>query len=191
MTKIAFIDTETTGLHPDRHEVWEVGMYLLDSESPREFSVHHWLLPVMRLQDADPYALEIGGFNQRHPQGLDFNGLDTRKNLDVFARAFGQLTYGARLCGAVVSFDEERLRRLLLRQGVQPGWHYHLIDIEAMMAGFLAAEGDFATAAPPWKSDALSLALDVPPPSDEERHTALGDANWAFRVYGRIMGWPT
>ena len=40
----------------------------------------------------------------------------------------------------------------------------------------------------PWKSDSLSRACGVEPPSEEERHTAMGDACWAMRLYDRIIG---
>ena len=39
----------------------------------------------------------------------------------------------------------------------------------------------------PWKSDDLSAALGVTV-SDEDRHTALGDAKWAMRIYDAVTG---
>jgi hypothetical protein len=39
----------------------------------------------------------------------------------------------------------------------------------------------------PWSSDDLSKAIGVEPASDEDRHTALGDARWARRIYDKIM----
>ncbi len=36
---LAFVDTECTGLDPDRHEIWEVGLIVDDEE-------HSWFLPV-------------------------------------------------------------------------------------------------------------------------------------------------
>lgn len=43
-------------------------------------------------------------------------------------------------------------------------------------------------ALPPWKSDELAAACGVEPPTDEERHTALGDARWAMRWYDTLTG---
>jgi hypothetical protein len=58
-------------------------------------------------------------------------------------------------------------------------WHYHLIDVEALIAGRLAI-------APPWKSDDLSRAIGVEPPSDQDRHTAIGDARWVKQMYEAV-----
>lgn len=182
---ICFVDTETTGLHPDRHEIWEVGLITPDGAE------HEWLLPVHHLEDADPFALQIGGFHRRHPRGnacdWGFPGAAFPEKPDVtpfnvFAREFARLTHGLHLAGAVVSFDEERLRRLLLAQGVQPGWHHRLFCVETLAAGRLKS-------APPWNSKELSRAVGVDP--DDERfqpkHTALADARWAKAVYEAVM----
>lgn len=39
----------------------------------------------------------------------------------------------------------------------------------------------------PWKSEDLSRRVGVEPPGEDERHTALGDARWAERIYNAIM----
>ncbi|WP_072814308.1 hypothetical protein [Rhodococcus zopfii] len=41
---------------------------------------------------------------------------------------------------------------------------------------------------PPYRSDDLSRACGVEPPTPEERHTALGDARWVKRWYDHITG---
>lgn len=61
MTTLAFIDTETTGLDPVRHEIWEVGMILRGDDWRREYV---WQLPV-DLGRADVIAMNIGGIRQR------------------------------------------------------------------------------------------------------------------------------
>jgi hypothetical protein len=189
MTAICFIDTETTGLDPDRHQIWEVALITPDGRE------HVWQFPVDEMA-ADPFALNIGRYwDRRWPADIrEVSDLDAiyeahneksrRKNFPSQGRAikpgadwcrhFRDLTAGLHLAGAVISFDEERLRRLLHR------WHYHLVDVEALAAGKLGI-------APPWNSDDLSAALGVTV-SDEDRHTALGDAKWAMRVYDAVMG---
>lgn len=199
MTVLCFIDTETTGLDPDRHEIWEVGLILPDGAE------HEWQLPV-DLSRADPMALNIGRFHERRV-------LTTPKG--DFAKQFVRLTRGLHLCGAVVSFDTDRLWRLLRANGECPMWHYHVIDVEALAAGWLRGFGRaiarsapgtsqecdhvpsiaawrgaldrMETAKPPWKSTDLSLAIGVDP-ERFDRHTALGDARWAKAMYDAVMG---
>lgn len=170
--RLAFVDTETTGLDPDRHEIWEVGLVLREYVGG-EFTEEerHWFLKV-DLGKADAVALKIGKFHQRYEPGLTVSHA-------LFAEEFAALTRGAHLVGAVISFDEERLRKLLRANGACPEWHYHLVDVEALAAGAISE-------APPWDSDELSAALGIKVP-EEERHTALGDARWARDLYDAAL----
>lgn len=184
---VAFVDTETTGLDPDRHEIWEIGL-IVDGAELR------WMLPV-DLGRADPIALRIGRFHERHPQGYHFSEGSAIANSEPsactpvaeVASAFAAFTQGRHLVGAVISFDEERLRKLLRANGACPEWHYHLIDVEALAVGYLAG---LSTAPPtplPWKSEELSRAVGVNP-DEFDKHTALGDARWAKAIYEAVVG---
>lgn len=186
---VAFVDCETTGLSAERHEVWEVGLIVDDEET-------RWMLPV-DLRAADPIALDIGRFHERHPQGNCFphGAKDTPRiePLDAFSEDFALLTHGRHLVGAIPSFDEERLRKILLSQGYAPSWHYHIIDVEALMVGYLLALQPYRGVEPgfrvdlPWKSEELSKTVGIDP-DEFEKHTALGDARWAKAIYEKVMG---
>lgn len=194
---VCFLDTETIGLDPDRHAIWEVGLITPDGRE------HLWQFPVDEMA-ADPFALDIGRYWERRWRhdtaevtitaaiyDAD-NSKSRRVNYPEVGRAirptaewcqyFRGLTANCHLAGAVVSFDEERLRRLLRANGVLPRWHYHLCDVEALVAGRTCTE-------PPWDSGELSRAVGVDP-EDFDRHTALGDAQWARSLYVAVMGGP-
>ena len=184
-SNVCFVDTETTGLDPDLHQIWEVGIILPDGYEGR------WFLPV-DLGRADPYALKVGRFHERHPHGYDFKHNDDEYVSEVrsFCRDFAEYTRGMHLAGAVISFDEERLRRLLRANGACPEWHYHLIDVEALAAGYLSNGFDHpgdAPHRPPWDSNELSQCIGVNP-EDFDRHTALGDCHWAKAIYDKTLG---
>lgn len=189
---VAFVDCETTGLDPDRHEIWEVGLIAPDGAE------HVWILPIDESR-ADLIALNIGGYFDRphaptRPLGLPW--FDIESHASRFAHQFQALTRGLHLAGAVVSFDADRLHRLLIAQKVIPAWHYHLIDVEALAVGYVAGNARTRTAFPgaaamvldlPWNSTALSITVGVDP-DQFERHTALGDARWAKAIYEAVMG---
>ncbi|HEX7277874.1 MAG TPA: hypothetical protein VF244_10910 [Acidimicrobiales bacterium] len=199
---VCFVDTETTGLDPDRHEIWEVALILPDGAE------HVWQLPV-DLARADPIALNIGRFHERRAKGWRTWNVhqDDESNItdpSWFAQEFVRLTRGLHMVGAVIDFDADRLWRLLRANGECPMWHYHKVEIEAMVVGYarglckgIATAGDITkypgavaakkVAAPPWKSDELSRAIGVNP-DDFDRHTALGDAQWARAMYQKVMG---
>lgn len=172
---IAFVDTETFGLNPDVHPIWEIAVIRGDEE-------HCWQVwrSVSQLALADTEALTINGFHDR------VGTLELLTPLESIER-FVQLTDGCHLAGAVVSFDEERIRREYVDLLGHPGrfpWHYHLIDVEAMAVGALTALGQ--TVSLPWNSDDLGDRLGVP--AEPGRHSALADARWAKAIYEACGG---
>lgn len=188
VTTPVFIDTETLGLDPRIHRIWEVAAIVDDVEH-----VWHLHLSAPEIEVHDPIALEISGFDTRYPPPSD------RTPVTDFLDEFIDLTTGRHLCGAVVSFDEERLRRLAWQWNRTPGWHYHLIDVEALAVGWLAGVGQGwrgperrmrmeELRSLPWDSDELTKKLGLRPVPDDERHTALGDARWAKAMYEEMMG---
>ena len=202
MTKIAFIDTETTSLRPDRR-AWEIAVITREPGKPdREMA---WFIAAedLDLGNADLMSLKIGRFHERHPEyrngGPETVALRERDVLLTVEEA----TRGAHLVGAVPNFDAEVLGNRMRAHGICPSWHYHLVDIRALATGWLHRHAAWlenrestieeATALreiarPPWKSDDLTRALGVKPATEEERHTALGDARWAMRAYDAVIG---
>lgn len=208
-SKVVFVDTETTGLDPERHEIWECATI---EEDGRETV---WQLPV-DLGRADAIALKIGGFHERRWPSVWGSARNSQAERALaqeltdprtFAGEFAEITRGCHLVGAVVSFDAQRLDKLLRSNGALAEWHYHLIDVEAMAVGHIAAratamrqangegkDGSDALRAaigPPWKSVDLSRNVGVDPDNTEfAKHTALGDARWARAMYYAIIGIP-
>lgn len=210
---LVFLDTETDGVHPGR-KVWEVAMIRRDprdlaGEQQTQFFVE------IDLSTADPFGLKVGGFYDRHPLGKQLSAAYTNdsatsgawegadwRDRGVLSRGeaamrIARWTHGAHIVGAVPNFDTETLAALLREQGLAPAWHYHLIDVETLAIGWLSgaltgtpspAERLAEILTLPWNSDDLSRACGVEPPSEELRHTAMGDADWAKRLYDAITG---
>lgn len=181
---VAFVDVETTGLDPDLHEIWEVALITPIPDTPGFYTEHRWFLPV-NLGRAHPDALRIGGFHKRHPCGYDYEpalGQHRQGETDPkvpFAAAFADLTRGLHIACAIPSFDMPRLYSLLTMNGACPEWHYHLICVESMLLGKYKIK-------PPWKSEDLLAKCGIVT-SEEDKHTALGDARWVRDVYQHCM----
>lgn len=190
---ICFVDTETDGIHPGR-KPWEIALIRRDDIGERELS----FFVQIDLSTANPYGLKIGRFYERHPLGRAISGQGTFTlsrpedfgdvcPLRRAAELVAQFTHGAHLVGAVPNFDAEVFDRLLRENGLVPSWHYHLVDVEALALGYLRGQGQPAPSLP-WKADELTAAIGVELATDEEKHTALGDARWAMRTYDVVMG---
>lgn len=199
MTRICFLDTETTSLRHDRR-AWEVGLIVRDPG--REDAEHRWFVHAedLDLGNADPASLRIGRFYDRHPDYAG-NGGEARCPEQYVLGKVEEMTRGAHLVAAVPSFDADVLGTRMRANGICPSWHYHLCCVENLAAGYLAAYATYlernggteervanlrAIAAPPWNSDELSRAVGIEP-DDDLRHTALGDTAWARDIYDAIM----
>ncbi len=201
MSSLVFIDTETTSLRPDRR-AWEIGLYVRGAGHDQE-KPHHWFIDWadLDLGNADPFALKIGGFYERHPDAATPMGKQDPWGITKGTRSeqialleSEEITRGAHLVGAVPNFDAEVLAARMRHHGIAPSWHYHLIDVEALAVGYLAATGKFVDPSGgtlnllPWDSDKLTGLLGLDPVSAADRHTALGDARWARAIYDRVTG---
>lgn len=190
MTKLIFLDTETTSLRPDRR-AWEIGIIARGPNGTE--TERHWFVRSedLDLGNADPMSLKIGRFYDRHPQytkgAVDHAGTSyavAEREADVLHWVEAH-TRGAHIVGAVPNFDTEVLADRMRANGICPSWHHHLIDVEPLMVGWLAAKGEPVPV--PWKSDDLSRAIGVEAPAGDERHTALGDARWVARIWDEVM----
>lgn len=198
VARVCFVDCETTGLDADRHEVYEIGLIVRQPSGGPDHEYRWWLR--VDLDRADPTALRIGRYFERHPDQWSLRLtrqwwpdsdtgvlVETGSSLspqpvsiEDAAESLMRLTAGAHLVGAVPSFDDGFLSKLLRANNCCPGWHYHLVDVEALIAGKLGIP-------PPWDSNELSRKVGVDP-DQFDRHTALGDARWAKAIYDAIMG---
>jgi len=167
MSNLVFLDVETTGLDPRVHRVWEWAVIVDGIAYTAQVE-----LPVGHIEGvADPESLAIGGFHDRY---------GTRVHTARTAAAdIARLTDGRTLCGAQTHFDARFLGDLLLEQGITPGWHHRVYDVES------AAMAVFGWPEPRSLSDtARALRIDL---DGYERHTAADDARLAAEVHDRLQ----
>jgi hypothetical protein len=117
---LLFLDTETTGLDPAKHEVWELAYAIGDGP------VHTYVLR-HNLATADLQALAVNGYHERSRK----QPLAATVELEV-RTSFA----GTTLVGANPRFDAAFLSA---RWGVEP-WKYRLLDIEAYAMGVLGLD---------------------------------------------------
>lgn len=135
MSRLAFIDTETTGLNPQDNEIIEIAIKIID-ESLKEdnelYSVEAKFKP-RRLDLASPRALEINGYNEEEWKGA------YRWNKVACERLVNRLK-GCILVGHNVQFDINFIREECKRQGVRCP-RFSTLDTKGM-ARFLWGEDE-------------------------------------------------
>jgi len=179
VTKLCFIDTETTSLRPDRR-AWDIGLIVREEDGAE--SERQWFIAEedLDLGNADPFALKIGHFYERHPGYREASFFTNLTEEDDALSQIEVLTRDAILVGAVPNFDADVLGTRMRAHGILPSWHYHLVDVETLAAGAKKL-------LPPWSFDAV-LALYGLTYDEADRHTALGDARMARDLYDAILG---
>lgn len=184
---VCFVDTETTSLTYDR-KAWDIAIIRRDPDGTE--STLNLIVGDVALGDADPASLAIGRFYERHPRfGGDPGEAKVVSSEDAAELVWHALRDRARVVGTVPDFDAWVLRALLYEHQLPWPAHHHLVDTQALAAGWLAARGE--PVQPPWSSEELSRAVGVDPPAAPHRHTALGDALWARAIYDTVLGSPS
>jgi DNA polymerase III alpha subunit (gram-positive type) len=159
--ELVVLDTETTGLDFDKHEVWEIAFAV--GEGPIDcFRVEHNVLT------ADLRALELNGYRIRS-QGFYLPPLMELATIPP------QLE-GKIIVGANPSFDMYRLNK---RWGRAP-WHYRPIDVESVAVTVLDLDKPLGLKALVDKLSGMGYTI---PQND---HTAAGDVAATREVY-RIL----
>jgi DNA polymerase III epsilon subunit-like protein len=214
MTKLAILDTETSGLDKDRHEVYEIGLILeelpdADGKAPA-LEEWRWWLPI-DLTRADPAGLRVGRYYERlpgmlaehpaaamtwwpnHPKDNDELATITTELARV-AQTLARKLDGAHLYGICPSFDMDFLDRFLRRHGQCQTLHYQPHDVEDLAGGFLRAQARNGLAPlpaarlwePPIDTEALCRVLGVDP-EQFDKHTATGDARLVHALLHAVV----
>lgn len=174
-----FLDLETTGLDTAVDEITEAA-WILDDGTEHHFFVEHTRLPNEWVLKETDYLTRILPASKTSLYKVLFLLSRESDAERLVPTSYGtikgipQTTY---LVGANPAFDDRFLRSALRRSNVTDGWgaqmtempyHYHLIDIEAVVMGALGL------AIPPKLKECRSL-LGLPG-ANEAPHSALSDA---------------
>lgn len=181
MSDLIFLDTETTGLRLD-DDIWEFAAIRRFADGTEDglhlFIEHDWAkcshLPEPFMADHQARFPSHDGATRRVAAGVQIRNF----------LAKGADGIKPHIVGAVPDFDAYRIARQFYATHL-PEWHHHLIDVENLAVGWLAAQGK--PQAPPWDSNDLSRAIGVDPDTFD-RHTAMGDVLWAMAIFDRVMG---
>ncbi|OGZ07360.1 MAG: hypothetical protein A3C93_02880 [Candidatus Lloydbacteria bacterium RIFCSPHIGHO2_02_FULL_54_17] len=179
--KLAFLDIETTGLDPYRHEVIEVGIVLAEQkkdlfgkQSLELVSEHEFKLKPAHIETADLKALEVSKFHER-----DWG---TAMGQVEGLRAVAEVLNGAVFVAQNVSFDWSFLRKAGNEYGIdfEKAVHCHKLDLASMAFGKLYDE-------PKLSRFSLRELTEYFGVKNANAHTALADARATFEVCKKLL----
>lgn len=166
--KIAFIDTETTGLNPELHEIIEICIITRDE-------VYHTKIAPERIHYANLDALRINGY-----RGKDWAHAPTFKQV---APKIKSILQGCTLAGHNIKFDLEFLNESFSNNGFDFHVGHRTLDTVTLAYEHLYPLG------------LMSLSLDSIRRflgwSLEGNHTALKDCNDTKRLFEYLIRFGT
>ena len=177
---LAFIDLETTGLNPDKHEIIEIGCLLVRQPVSvgGTFDVIDELdlkVKPSHLETAEPEALRINGYND-----ADWIfAVDLPQALTVLAKK----TDGAIMVAQNVTFDWSFLHRGFESTGVQNRMYFPKIDIISLAFGKLYNDLRVER----YNLRELARFFNV---ENEKAHSAMSDIKTTFEVYKKLIALP-
>lgn len=172
MNDLICLDIESTGLDPDKHEIWQMAWAVNDGPIQERILVHS-------LKGADPKALEMNHYLEKHPHGARSEG----PMVDLEIR---NILAGNTLVCANPTFDRMFMRK---RWGIEP-YHYRSVDIESM--AMIVFDWDRPRGLKDISEELINLGYNVGTPNHSawvdvdvtrECYRALREHNQKYKIY--------
>jgi|WetSurMetagenome_2_1015567.scaffolds.fasta_scaffold56279_2 hypothetical protein len=179
--RLCFLDLETTSLHLSRRP-WEIGIVWTDNFGQSCHNVS-WMIrrEDLDMANADLASLAVGRYFERHPEE---DGTGRVYSMAEALQSVADLTCNATILGQNPSFDSYTLQLRMAEYGILYSAHYQTVDVTQLAVGYLAGEG--RSIAPPYDTSQVSDTIGVIPNAAGLKHTAIGDAMWAYEVFFQV-----
>lgn len=176
---LAFIDTETTGTNPNKHEIIELAL-IIARQIPREgkgpkieiIAEYEWKIKPERIEDAEEDALRINGYNE-----VDWMFALSLKSV---MEDFSKKTEGCIFVSHNLTFDFNFIDKAFEKTGVENNMHYGKLDTISIAFARLYD----ATQADKFSLKFLCELLKI---QNQKAHTALADTRALVEVYKKLM----
>ncbi|MDQ5957500.1 MAG: polymerase subunit epsilon [Patescibacteria group bacterium] len=177
---LAFIDCETSGLDPDRHEMIELAVVLAQQvERPGKgptlkiIGEKDWKIKMLHPELAEEQALRVNGYNE-----ADWI---FAADLESVMKEFAKMTESANFVSHNLTFDYSFVMKAFEKTGVQNRMHYGKLDTISMAVARLYD-------VPQAGSFSLRALCELFKVDNKRAHTALADTLALVEVYKKMMG---
>jgi DNA polymerase-3 subunit epsilon len=170
MRDLLFTDTETTGLDIERNEIIEIAAIRTDAKLNILDRFEAKVRP-LHPETASIIALQVNGYDA-------VEWLQARPSSDI-AYEWSRYSNGCTLIGKNIGFDDRFLRKFVHQNGIEPLWHYRLVDLSSIAFIYVMQNviRDIS-------SDALSQYFNIP--EEAKPHRAMNGANQALKLFTQL-----
>lgn len=185
---LIFLDTETTGLNPEKHRILEIAYKVVDSRSKQVILSYDAVVSQPRevWAAADPGSLTINGFTWEEVlHGKTEKVVASEISNDLNHLKLGEQE-GVFICQNP-SFD-----RLFFIQLIDAdlqehfGWPYHWLDLASMYWAICQETGTILTEERSLSKNAIAQHFGLPP--EEAPHRAMNGVKHLMACYQAIFG---
>ena len=177
---LAFIDTETTGTDPNKHEIIELAVVIARQiERPGKgptievIEECEWKIKPEHIETAEEEALRVNGYSE-----VDWMfAIDRKKAMEEFSKKTQSCTF----ISHNLVFDYAFVMKAFEETGVENRMHYAKLDTISIAFARLYD----APSADKFSLRALCELLKV---ENSKAHTALADTKALVQVYKKLMG---
>ncbi len=177
---LAFIDCETSGLDPMRHEMIELAVVIAKQvERPGKgpkieiIAEKDWKIKMEHRELAEDQALRVNGYNE-----ADWI---FAFELEAVMREFAKLTEGATFVSHNLTFDYSFVSRAFEKTGVNNRMHYGKLDTISIAYARLYD-------VPQVQGFSLGKLCEIFKVDNKRAHTALADTLALIEVYKKMIG---
>ncbi len=176
---LAFVDIETTGLDPRKHEIIDIAVVRVcqiwnPGEKPRFDLIEEWSAKIHpeNIATADPASLRIANYT--------VTGWTNAISIKDALPEFSQKTDGAIMVAHNVAFDAGFIDTYLGKHGIPNKMHYHRLDTVSMAYAVLHSTPDVGR----YSLAELCKHFGI---VNESAHSALSDARADLELFKKLM----
>ena len=172
---LAFIDLETTGLDPEKHEIIEIGALVVKQPELKIIDELDVKVKPLHIETADPAALRINGY--RESEWL------FAADLSQALKLLAEKTQNAVMVAQNVTFDWSFLNKAFRATGIVNKMHYHKLDLISMAYAKLYKDERLER----YNLRELAGFFNI---ENKKAHSAMSDIKTAFEIYKKLIILP-
>lgn len=178
---LAFVDLETTGTNPEKHEIIEIGCIVVEQvprvgRGPELKKIDELDIKVQpeHMERAEPAALRVNGYNE-----ADWLfATDLKTALETLAHK----TRGCIIVGQNIAFDWAFLEKGFEKTGILHQFHdYHMLDLVSLAYAKLYDDPNYN------QKFGLRFLCERFGVKNEKAHSAMSDIQATLEVYKKLL----
>lgn len=174
---LIFVDIETTGFDPEKHEIIELAYILVRQKGGegKEFEIieeKEFRIKPEHIETAEPQALKVNGYDEG--QWLFAN------SLTEVMKVFAEKSKGAVFLSHNVTFDYSFIERAFTKTGIKNEMFYAKLDTISIAYAKLHANKHI-------ERFALQKLCEFFGIENTRAHSALADTRALFEIYKKLM----